>query len=75
MAAGFKYLVDGQLVIDALFDFLVFCENLVVNDLDCKEVAVVQMPSLKHLTVGAMAQEVPQLVSADYSTHLHFSHS
>lgn len=75
MWTGLKHLVDGKFIVDAFFDLLVVRENLIIDDFDCEDSAVIEVPGLKNLTVGSLPQHISQFVSAHDSSHLHFPHS
>ena len=51
VGTGLEPVVNGQLVIDILFDFCVLCEHLVADDLDGEEAAFLEVLCLKDLTV------------------------
>ena len=67
--------MDGQLVIDALFDFIIGWEHFVADDFDCELVGVVEVSGFEDFAVGSLAEEISQFVATDDSTHLHFSNS
>jgi hypothetical protein len=58
IGARFKLVMDGQLVIDAFFDFGIFCQDLVAYHLDGEEIGVFKVPGLEDLTVGTTAQKI-----------------
>ena len=64
-----------ELVIDALFDLFVVCQDFVVDNLHGIGITSIKVFGFKDLTVGTPAEQIPKLVTANYSFHLHVDHS
>ncbi len=47
--------MDGELIIDALFDFLVVIEDLIVNNFDSEIGRSIEVAGLEDLAVGSFA--------------------
>jgi hypothetical protein len=75
VVAGLEHVMNGQLIADVLFDLGVFGEDAIADDFDGVGLSVFEVPRLEDLAVSAAAQQIAQLVFADYSSHLQLAQS
>ena len=66
--------MNGKLIIDTFFDFLIICQCFIINDFNRKEISIIQMPSLEYFTKRPLTKQIPKLILTHNSSHLHISH-